>query len=75
MATAAEEGRVDTLLMTADGCYTGGLDGPEVVRPMRDGDVCGVVDSAARATLRNGGVVRMLEELPDGAPVAAVLRY
>ncbi|GGK68928.1 hypothetical protein [Ornithinimicrobium pekingense] len=75
VATAAEEGRVDTLLMTADGCYTGGLDGPEVVRPLRDGDVCGVVDSAARATLRNGGAVRMLEELPDGAPVAAVLRY
>jgi hypothetical protein len=75
VATAAQEGRVDTLLLTADGCYAGGLDGPEVVRPLRDGDVCGVVDSAARATLRNGGSVRVLDQLPDGAPVAAVLRY
>jgi hypothetical protein len=75
VATAAQEGRVDTLLMTTNGCYAGGLDGPEVVRPLRDGDVCGVVDSAARATLRNGGAVRVLDDLPDGAPVAAVLRY
>lgn len=76
VATAANEGRVDTLLMTADGCYAGGNGGPAVVRPMRDGDnVCGLADAAARATLRNGGAVRMLEELPDGAPVAAVLRY
>src|SRR5690606_29706599 len=75
VATAASEGRVDTLLLTADGCYAGGPDGPEVVRPLRDGDVCGVVDSAARATLRNGGSVRMLDQLPEGEPVAAVLRY
>lgn len=75
VATAAQEGRVDTLLLTADGCYAGGPDGPEVVRPLRDGDVCGVVDSAARATLRNGGSVRMLDQLPEGEPVAAVLRY
>lgn len=72
---AAAEGRVDTLLMTADGCYAGGNGSPEIVRPMRDGDVCGVIDSAARATLRTGGAVRMLDQLPDGAPVAAVLRY
>lgn len=75
VATAASEGRVDTLLMTTDGCYAGHPDGPAVVRPMRDGDVCGVVDSAARATLRNGGAVRMLDELPDGSPAVAVLRY
>lgn len=72
---AAGEGRVDTLLMTADGCYSGGNDGPEIVRPLRDGNVCGVIDTAVRATLRTGGAVRMLDTLPDGAPVAAVLRY
>lgn len=75
VSVAAHEGRVDTLMMTADGCYSGSPDGPEVVRPLRDDDVCGVVDAAARATLRNGGAVRVLEELPEGAPVAAVLRY
>ncbi|GAA1180138.1 hypothetical protein GCM10009584_22620 [Ornithinimicrobium humiphilum] len=76
VAAAAAEGRVDTLLISADGCYTGNPDGPAIVRPGRDeDDVCGVVDAAARATLRNGGAVRVLEELPDGAPVAAVMRY
>ncbi|WP_122260620.1 hypothetical protein [Ornithinimicrobium cerasi] len=74
--TAANEGRVDTLMMTADGCYTGGNGGPEVVLPLRDReDVCGLADAAARATLRNGGAVRVLHELPGHAPVAAVLRY
>lgn len=74
--TAANEGRVDTLLMTADGCYAGGHDGPEVVLPLRDReDVCGIADAAVRATLRNGGGVRLVETLPKGAPVAAVLRY
>lgn len=76
VAAAAAEGRVDTLLISADGCYTGNPDGPAIVRPGRDeDDVCGVVDAAARATLRNGGAVRVLEELPDAAPVAAVMRY
>lgn len=74
--TAANEGRVDTLLMTADGCYAGGNGGPEVVLPLRDReDVCGIADAAVRATLRNGGNVRVVEELPKGATVAALLRY
>ena len=74
--TAANEGRVDTLLIAADGCYAGGPAGPQVVLPLRDReDFRGHVDAAARATLRNGGAVRVLEELPGGAPVAALLRY
>lgn len=74
--TAANEGRVDTLMMTADGCYTGGNGGPEVVLPLRDReDLCGLADAAARATLRNGGAVRVLDELPGRHTVAAVLRY
>lgn len=73
---AALEGRVDTLMLTADGCWAGGNGGPEVVRPEREEDqTCALVDAAARATLRTGGAIRVLEELPDGAPVAAVLRY
>ncbi|MCA1783042.1 MAG: hypothetical protein ABR500_12745 [Dermatophilaceae bacterium] len=74
--TMANEGRVDTLLITADGCYAGGNGGPEVVLPLRDReDLRGLADAAARATLRNGGAVRVFDELPGGAPVAALLRY
>lgn len=73
---AAQEGRVDTLLLTADGCWSGGPDGPHVVRPEREEDrTCALVDAATRATLRTGGTIRVLEELPDGVPAAAVLRY
>ena len=74
--TMANEGRVDTLLMTSHGCYANGTGRPEVVLPLRDReDQCGLADAAARATLRFGGSVRMLEDLPGGAPVAALLRY
>lgn len=74
--TMANEGRVDTLLMTLDGCYAGGNGGPRVVLPLRDReDHCGIVDAAARATLRHGGAVRVVAELPKRAPAAAVLRY
>ena len=73
--TAANEGRVDTLLMTTGGCYAGN-GSPQVVLPLRSPeDFCGLADAAARATLRNGGSIRMVEELPKGAPVAAILRY
>ena len=40
-----------------------------------DGDVCALADAAARATLRNGGAIRVVEELPEEATVGAVLRY
>ena len=74
--TAANEGRVDTLLITPDGCYAGGPAGPHVVLPLRDReDHQGLADAAARATLRNGGAVRVLDELPGGASVVALLRY
>ena len=74
VAQAAGEGRVEVLLLTADGCYTGNASGPEIVRPDA-GDECAQADAAVRATLRTSGAVRVLEELPDGATVAAVLRY
>lgn len=74
--TAAQEGRVDTLLLTADGCYGPSHDGRVVVLPIDDdGDVCALADGAARATMRNGGAVRMVEALPEDAPVAAIVRY
>ncbi|MFK5633828.1 MULTISPECIES: hypothetical protein [unclassified Ornithinimicrobium] len=73
---AAQEGRVDTLLLARDECWAGGNGAPHVVRPTsEDDDTCGLVDAATRATLRNSGSVRVLDELPDRAPVAAVLRY
>lgn len=74
VSQAAIEGRVDTLLMTADGCYTGNASGPQIVLPDAD-DECAIADAAVRATLRMGGAVRVLEELPDSLTVAAVLRY
>ena len=74
--TAAREGRVDTLLLTADGCYGQAHDGRVVLLPTDDdGDVCALADAAARATLRNGGAIRVVEELPEEATVGAVLRY
>jgi hypothetical protein len=72
---AAQEGRVDTMLVTLDGCWPGG-NGTDVVK--LDGvvkDPCEVVDAAAMATLRTGGAVRVVHALPDGEPAAAVLRY
>lgn len=73
---AAGEGRVDTLLLTADGCYGTAHDGKVVMLSSDDdGGVCALADAAARATLRNGGSVRIIEELPEEAMVAAVLRY
>lgn len=74
VARAALEGRVDTLLLTADGCYSGGTSGPEIVSPDAD-DECAVTDAAVRDTLRTGGTIRVLDRLPDDATVAAVLRY
>ncbi|MGC5615352.1 hypothetical protein [Georgenia sp. Z1491] len=73
---AAHEGRVDTLLMTTETGHPGGSGGPTVA-PSRPEpyDIYGRVGVAARATLRAGGAVRVLEDLPDGAPVAAILRY
>ena len=74
--TMANEGRVDTLLVTPHACYANGTGRPEVVLPLRAReDVHGLADAAARATLRFGGSVRVLDELPGGAPVAALLRY
>lgn len=74
VARAALEGRVEVLLLTAEGCYQGSTSGPEVVHPDAD-DECAVADRAVRDTLRMGGAVRVLDHLPDGAKVAAVLRY
>ncbi len=74
--SAARDGRVDTLLLTAEGCYGQAHDGRVVLLPSDgDGDVCALADAAARATLRNGGAIRVVEELPEEATVGAVLRY
>lgn len=72
---AAQEGRVDTMLVTPDGCWPGSS-GIEVVRLNgMTQDPCELVDAAAMATLRTGGQVRVVEELPDEVHAAAVLRY
>jgi hypothetical protein len=64
VVTAAEEGRVDTLLLAEGADLPGG--------PGED-----LVDAAATRTLQQGGAVFILppEQMPAGEPMAAILRY
>jgi hypothetical protein len=70
---AAREGRVDTMLVTPDGCWRGGT-GVVHLGGLAE-DPCALIDAAAMATLRTGGAVRVVDELPEGQLAAAVLRY
>lgn len=72
---AAEEGRVDTLLLDRDGCWGSGNGSDVVVLGSGRPHPCEVLDAAAAATLRTGGTVRVLDALPEGMSVGAVLRY
>lgn len=70
---AAQEARVDTMLVTPEGCWRGG-NGVVHLGGLTE-DPCALIDEAAMATLRTGGAVRVVDELPEGALAAAVLRY
>lgn len=73
---AAREGRVDTLLLARDGCWAGHAEGnaDPVVR-LDGSDPCEQVEEAVAASLTTSAAVRVLDELPDDALAAAVLRY
>lgn len=72
---AAQQGRVDTLLLDLESCWSNG-NGGEVVRLGGDSPhVCERLDEAASATLRFGGQVLVCDELPDRLRVGAILRF
>lgn len=73
VVAAAQEGRVDTLLLVEEEPRRNGDDGAG--DPAASGG--DLVEAAAVRTLQRGGTVHVLprEELPAGGPVAAVLRY
>lgn len=71
---AAQDGRVDTLLLPLETALAAPDGGQPVVR-VDEGDSYGLVASAARATFRAGGAIRVLDQLPGEVPAAAVVRY
>lgn len=71
---AAQEGRVDTLLLPVE-TSSAAPDGGQPVIRVDESDSYGLVASAARATFRSGGAIRVLDELPGAVPAAAVVRY
>jgi hypothetical protein len=77
---AARFARVDTLFLPDHGQAWGRFDESRdevTVRGTPEAGDVDLLDQAAVDTLRNGGAIFTLsrEELPLGAPVAAVLRY
>jgi hypothetical protein len=74
---AAREGRVDTLLLTMRDCWATRQPDGHVLRLAGEEptDRCEMLDAAAAATLTTGGTVRVLDELPEGTDIGAVLRY
>ena len=80
VARAATYGAVDTLLADIDAVIQGSVDedsGAVTLDERDDAVNYGVVDEIARRVLHSGG--RVLEvrsdEIADGAPLAAILRY
>lgn len=76
VARAATAAAVDDLLFDMDANLGGSIDNDGVLHLVDQGGY-GVVDEIAARVLRAGGTVRAARsaDLPDGAAVAAVLRY
>ena len=78
-ATAATEAAVDTLHFDMDDTAEGTIDefGRITHAPEPGPDTYALVDEIAARVLRSGGSVRAVRrsDLPDGAPVAATLRF
>lgn len=72
---AAQEGRVDTLLVVQDGCWASGNDGEVLVLGSETPHLCERIDAAAFATLTTGGQVLVVDTLPEDLRVGAILRY
>ncbi|WP_114905737.1 hypothetical protein [Ornithinimicrobium murale] len=71
---AALEGRVDTLLLPPE-TSAAAPRGERPVVGLEDSADYALVATAVRATLRTGGAIRVVEELPGDVPAAAVVRY
>lgn len=72
---AAEEGRIDTMLVTEDSFRRTGNDDRIILLGSGSGGPQEQIDAGAIATLRHGGALRVVENLPDGVRTAAILRY
>lgn len=80
VARAVTFGAVDTLLVDIDSHHPGFLDeadGAITFSETGDAHDYGIVDEIARRALRTGARVLAVrtEDIPDGGPVAALLRY
>jgi hypothetical protein len=79
-AHAATAGAIDELLVDLDAVIPGivsEIDGSVTYASSDDAEVYSVVDEIARRALYTGARVlgARREELPDGAPLVAILRY
>ncbi|WP_067710478.1 baeRF11 domain-containing protein [Nocardia yamanashiensis] len=79
IARAATYGIVHALFVDIDAAVPGGLadDGSITQVTGANGDAPGVLDEIARRTLLSGGRVLAVraEDIPEGGPAAAILRY
>jgi hypothetical protein len=80
IARAATFGAVDTVLVDIDETVPGTIDERTGAIELSDADDAvnyGVVDEIARRVWRTGGTVLAVrrEDVPDGGPAAAILRY
>ena len=71
---------VDTLLVDMDETLPGAIDeetGAITTGTPNNAGECGLLDEAARRTFLNGGRVVAVRrtDIPDGAQLAAILRY
>jgi hypothetical protein len=77
---AAVEGRIDTLFVAEDPVVWGAFDADAHsvrVHPERQAGDSEFLNAATAATLQSGGTVYVTDadDVPDGGPVAALLRY
>jgi len=81
IAEAASQGRVQSLLISADrhvwGRFDGGTGEVEILRDRMDATADDLLDDIAELVLRKGGYVTVLpsHEMPRAEPIAAVMRW
>jgi hypothetical protein len=77
VARAATSSAVEELVFDMDAALAGSIDEDGALHLDDEGEGYGVIDEIAARVLRSGGSVRALhaEDVPNGSPVAAILRY
>lgn len=77
VARAATSSAVEELAFDMDAALAGSIDDDGALHIDDNGAGYGVIDEIAARVLRSGGSVRALrsEDMPNGSPVAAILRY